>query len=185
MTSNTFVVVQRGMGSYTCDVRLKKAEPTVHSSVDTTVWSQLARWTWAPVLTAPSGMAEPVPTELPSPLRLAGTGCWELGKKQPNFCRIWDDVSIASVLHPNPSAAQRYKLPALRSSALLVHFCSDFSWIHEEISYDKLQQKYYCIFNSDSFYYLADKLSKTSSVFVQEGQRRKLPADFLDISVLS
>lgn len=37
MTSNTFVVVQRGMGSCTFDVGLKKAESMRHFSVDTTV----------------------------------------------------------------------------------------------------------------------------------------------------
>lgn len=92
------------------NVGLKQALHMRHCSVDTTVWIQLARWIWALMLTAPSSMADSLPTELLSSLRLENTGAGAWLRNNLASSGLPNHIGTGSVLYPDSTGAQGWQI---------------------------------------------------------------------------
>lgn len=101
------------------------------------------------MLAAPSSMAESLPTELLSPLRLEDTDTGGWVRNNPASSGLPNHISIASVLHPNTTAAQGWQITNaeihLRDKPLLFWYISALASVpdlfhlktHHMISYSR------------------------------------------------
>lgn len=143
MTSNIFVVVQRGMGSCTFE-DVGPEESWAHEVLQCghNCVKPIGRGNLSTCALRSKQHGWVTPTELLSPLRLAGSSAGNWVRNNPASSEFGNGVSTASVLHPKTSAAQGWQIT---STEILCSFGA-FQFGHllnlEETCYDKLQQKY-------------------------------------------